>query len=103
MPKNYLFSKINSQEKSERLFYILNKRELTKFEFEYLIIFLDKIYQSVLKNRTQIQVFNKMLKLKSQLTCSYCWKIYKDPILFTCDDSICREHLSERDVVKQKE
>jgi len=59
MPKNYLFSKINSQEKSERLFYILNKRELTKFEFEYLIIFLDKIYQSVLKNRTQIQVFKK--------------------------------------------
>jgi hypothetical protein len=41
-----------------------------------------------------------MLKLKSQLTCSYCSKIFKDPIELPCDDSICREHLSERDVVK---
>jgi hypothetical protein len=41
-----------------------------------------------------------MLKLKSQLTCSYCSKIYKDPILLTCEDSICREHLSERDILK---
>ena len=38
---------------------------------------------------------------KSQLTCSYCSRIFKDPILLPCDDSICREHLSERDVVKQ--
>jgi hypothetical protein len=37
---------------------------------------------------------------KSQLTCSYCSKIIKDPIDLPCDDSICREHLSERDVVK---
>ena len=37
---------------------------------------------------------------KSQLTCSYCSKIYKDPILLPCGDSICRQHLSERDVVK---
>ncbi len=42
-----------------------------------------------------------MLTLKSQLTCSYCSKIYKDPILLPCEDSICREHLSERSVVKQ--
>jgi hypothetical protein len=42
-----------------------------------------------------------MLKWKSQLTCSYCSKIYKDPILLTCEDSICREHLSERDVVRE--
>jgi hypothetical protein len=41
-----------------------------------------------------------MLKLKSELTCSYCSKIFKDPILLPCDDSICRGHLSERDVVK---
>ena len=37
---------------------------------------------------------------KSQLTCTYCSRIYKDPILLPCEDSICREHLSERDVVK---
>jgi hypothetical protein len=42
-----------------------------------------------------------MLKLKSQLTCSYCSKILKDPILLPCEESICREHLSERSVVKQ--
>jgi hypothetical protein len=44
----------------------------------------------------------EMLKSqKSQLTCSYCSRIFKDPIVFPCDDSICRDHLSERDVVKQ--
>jgi hypothetical protein len=42
-----------------------------------------------------------MLTLKSQLTCSYCSRIFKDPVLMPCDDSICREHLSERDVVKE--
>jgi hypothetical protein len=43
-----------------------------------------------------------MLKSKkSQLTCSYCSIIFKDPILLPCDDSICREHLKDRDVVKQ--
>jgi hypothetical protein len=42
-----------------------------------------------------------MLKLKSHLTCSYCSKIFKHPILLPCDDSICRQHLSERDILKQ--
>jgi hypothetical protein len=42
-----------------------------------------------------------MLTLKSQVTCSYCSRIFKDPILLPCDDSICRGHLTERDVVKQ--
>ena len=42
-----------------------------------------------------------MLTLKSQLTCSNCSKIFKDPIVLPCEDSICRQHLSERDVVKQ--
>jgi hypothetical protein len=41
-----------------------------------------------------------MLKWKSQLTCTYCSKIYKDPVDLPCDDSICRAHLSERKVVK---
>jgi hypothetical protein len=38
---------------------------------------------------------------KSQLTCSYCSRIYKDPIKLPCGDSICREHLSQRDIAKQ--
>jgi hypothetical protein len=42
-----------------------------------------------------------MLKLKSQLTCSYCSKIAKDPIELPCEDLICRKHLSERDVAKK--
>jgi hypothetical protein len=46
-------------------------------------------------------MIQRMLKLKSQLTCSYCSKIFKDPILLPCDDSICRHHLTERDVLKQ--
>ena len=39
--------------------------------------------------------------LKSHLTCSYCSRIVKDPILLPCNDSICREHLNERDVVRE--
>jgi hypothetical protein len=38
---------------------------------------------------------------KSHLTCSYCSRIVKGPIALPCDETICREHLSERDVVKQ--
>jgi hypothetical protein len=38
---------------------------------------------------------------KSQVTCSYCSRIVKDPILLPCNDSICREHLNERDVVRE--
>jgi hypothetical protein len=44
----------------------------------------------------------EMLKSpKSQLTCSYCSRIFRDPIDLPCGDSICRQHLSERDIVKQ--
>ena len=43
----------------------------------------------------------EMLKSQiSKVTCSYCSKIYKDPIDLPCGDSICREHLHERNVVK---
>jgi DNA-binding ferritin-like protein len=42
-----------------------------------------------------------MLTLKTQLTCSYCSRIVKNPILLPCDDSICGEHLSETNVVKE--
>ena len=38
---------------------------------------------------------------KSQLTCSYCSNVVKDPIELPCEDSICLEHLSERDVIKE--
>ena len=41
-----------------------------------------------------------MLKSKSQLTCSYCSKIFKCPIELPCGHSVCREHLTERDVLK---
>jgi hypothetical protein len=41
-----------------------------------------------------------MNHLESQLTCSYCSKIFKDPIELPCGDNVCREHLSERNVVK---
>jgi hypothetical protein len=37
---------------------------------------------------------------KSQLTCSYCSRIFMDPFDLPCGDSICREHLSEKTVVK---
>jgi hypothetical protein len=42
-----------------------------------------------------------MRKFKSQLTCSFCSKIFKDPIQLPCNHSICCQHLTERDVVKQ--
>jgi hypothetical protein len=42
-----------------------------------------------------------MLKSKANWTCSYCSKILKDPIELPCEDNICRQHLKEKDVVKQ--
>jgi hypothetical protein len=43
-----------------------------------------------------------MLKSKkSQLTCSFCSRIFKDPIDLPCGDTICHEHVKERVVVKQ--
>ena len=41
-----------------------------------------------------------MNKLKKSLTCSFCFKIYKEPIELPCEDNICKEHLKENDVVK---
>ena len=40
-------------------------------------------------------------KVKSSLTCSYCSKIYKDPIELTCGDLICQTHLKEKEVVQK--
>ena len=42
-----------------------------------------------------------MFKSKSICACSFCSKIVKDPIDLPCWDSICREHLTDRDVVKE--
>jgi hypothetical protein len=44
---------------------------------------------------------SEILKSKSQFSCSYCSRIFKDPIQLPCDDSIYHEHLSERNVVKE--
>jgi hypothetical protein len=41
-----------------------------------------------------------MNKLKSTLTCSYCLKIFKDPIELPCSHNLCKQHLTEKSVVK---
>jgi hypothetical protein len=43
----------------------------------------------------------KMLKLRSRLNTRIhqCSKKVKDPIVLPCDDTICSEQLSEKDVV----
>jgi hypothetical protein len=38
-----------------------------------------------------------MNNLNSALTCSYCSKIFKDPIELPCKDNLCKEHLVEKD------
>ncbi len=42
-----------------------------------------------------------MNRLKSTLTCSYCSKIFKDPIELPCGHNLCNEHLTEKSVIKQ--
>ena len=42
-----------------------------------------------------------MNKLKSNLTCSYCSKIFKDPIELPCSHNLCKGHLTEKSVVQQ--
>ena len=41
-----------------------------------------------------------MQKLKSSLTCSYCSKIYKDPIELPCQDLMCKEHLFNKSKIE---
>ncbi len=43
-----------------------------------------------------------MNNLKSTLTCSYCSKIFKDPIELPCSHNLCEEHLAEKHVTKEK-
>jgi hypothetical protein len=42
-----------------------------------------------------------MNNFKSTLTCSYCSKILKDPIKLPCKGNLCKEHLTEKSVIKQ--
>ena len=35
------------------------------------------------------------MSLKSDLTCSFCKEIYKNPYSLPCGDSLCEEHLNE--------
>ena len=42
-----------------------------------------------------------MSQSKSCFMCSYCSKIYKDPVELPCEDLICKEHLTEKEVLKQ--
>ena len=41
------------------------------------------------------------MSLKSILTCSFCSKIFKDPVELPCEDLICQEHLTTKDVQEQ--
>jgi hypothetical protein len=42
-----------------------------------------------------------MNNLKSNLTCSYCSKLYKDPIELPCTQNVCKEHFAQNDNVIQ--
>ena len=42
-----------------------------------------------------------MNNFKSTLTCSYCSKIFKDPIELPCGHHLCKAHLSEKDIIKE--
>ena len=42
-----------------------------------------------------------MNRWKSSLTCSYCSKIFKDPVKLPCKHHLCKEHLTEKNVVKE--
>jgi hypothetical protein len=43
-----------------------------------------------------------MNRRKSNLTCSYCSKIFKDPIELPCSHKLCRGHLAEKNENKIK-
>jgi hypothetical protein len=42
-----------------------------------------------------------MNRWKSSLTCSYCSKIFKDPIELPCSHNLCKGHLVEKNVAQQ--
>ena len=42
------------------------------------------------------------MSLKTELTCSYCMKIYRKPVILPCNHCLCEEHLKDLDVLKVK-
>ncbi len=40
------------------------------------------------------------MSLKTDLTCSFCKEIYKNPFTLPCGDSLCEEHLKEANIRK---
>jgi hypothetical protein len=41
-----------------------------------------------------------MASVKQDFACSFCSKIYKNPFILPCDDTLCEEHLKEVNVRK---
>jgi hypothetical protein len=65
-----------------------------KAQIDYDFILLEIKFSN--KHKFQIN----MISIKSTLTCSYCIKIFKDPIELPCKHHLCKEHLFEKNVVK---
>ena len=42
------------------------------------------------------------MSLRLELTCSYCMKIYRKPVILPCNHCLCEEHLKDTDVLKVK-
>ena len=42
-----------------------------------------------------------MKRFKSSLACSYCSKIFKDPIELPCSHNLCKGHLAEKNIAQQ--
>ena len=61
---------------------------------------LDQLLKPKLIKKEYKSQMEMLKSKKSQLTCSYCSKILKDPIDLPCGDSICLEHLSDKDILK---
>jgi hypothetical protein len=58
------------------------------------------LFKFLLKNKNSKKTLLKMNRWKSSLTCSYCSKIFQDPIEQPCSHNLCKGHLSEKNVVK---
>ena len=43
------------------------------------------------------------MSLKTKMTCSYCNKIFNEPIQLPCYDFICAQHLSEKKVIEENQ
>ena len=41
-----------------------------------------------------------MTSVKQDFACSFCSKIYKNPFVLPCDDTLCEEHLKEASMRK---